>query len=159
MITYLLNDYNDIKERNTRKLLVLKLAEERDTKAEYLFGKISTQIKENKQLQSEIRNYESGIKEAEDSAKKYVIDKYFQGYWKNFNIQITLCGMSDSLMIKPENVNTACSDFFNNLINQTCKPTATSNLYYRQSESLTKSYIASIKRLVSSIKHQNSNSF
>ena len=53
-----------------------------------------------------------------------------------------MCEKTDSLLIKPENVNTGCSDFFNNLINQTCKPTFTKNLYYRQSESLTNSYIA-----------------
>ncbi len=139
-ITFLLNEYNEIKERNTRKLLALKLAEERDPTAEYLFGKIADKIKSDKVLKEYISRVSDN--KVELQTKKYILNEYFKGYWKNYNIQITICECTDSLLIKPENANINCSVFFNNVINLTCKPTTTDNLYYRQNESSTNSYIA-----------------
>ena len=157
-VTFLLNRYNGIKEKERRKLLAFKLAEDREPAAEFLFQTVKDKIKSDNIVLANMNKISDDRVEFE--TKKYLLSKYFTGFWSKYNVQITICESNDSLIVKPENVNTNCRDFFNNMINLTCKPALTDDLYYRFSESVTNSYIGvlSFSKDISA-KHSDINMF
>ena len=139
-ITFMLNRYNNYKENSRRILLASRLSEERDFTAEYLFSSVQEGIQNDKYILENIKNVSDD--KIELTLKKYILKKYFSDYWLRYNVQITICESTDSLLVKPDNINTNCKDFFMNMITLTCKSTLTKGLYYRANESATNSYIA-----------------
>lgn len=46
----------------------------------------------------------------------YIINKYFSGYFRNYNIQVTTCTGTDSLIVQPDNITVPCFPFFDERI-------------------------------------------
>lgn len=141
--TFLINKYNDIKERVKRKHLAVKLAEKGDPRAEYEFAFTRSKILSDKFISEKIKYIDQD--ENETQLKDYIQKNYFSGYWKAYNLQITFCKPNDSVMIKPRNIKMICKDFFQNMIIADFRQTLTPDLFYKSKESVSNSYIAVLK--------------
>lgn len=61
--------------------------------------------------------------------EEYLKKTYFFQVSKQYNIQLTICEPDEPLEIKPENIITDCSDYFDSFINEVDHEKADSNLY------------------------------
>jgi len=125
--TYSLHKNNDLKEKEYRKMLAVKLStEQRDPLAEYLFSEIYTSALSDESLQNFLSSYlrlkaEQGsmaiaTQEQQDSLIFYMKEKYFTGYWDKFDSQFTICTSDEYLSIQPENIEANCFDYFNSIV-------------------------------------------
>lgn len=128
--TYLLHIYNDFKEKENRKLLAVELAsEQRDPLAEYMFQREQSKVYRDTILNSYINQYgEVGFNY--DTFNEYFISKYFKGYWKKYECQVTICGENDLLMVQPDDMEVDCFSFFDEKINTDGQPTESDGLYF-----------------------------
>ena len=114
--TFLVHKYNDQREHENRKMLAVQLAsEQRDPMTEYLFGRERNNIIADTLLQNMLPDY--GTKAFDQQGfEAYFLKKYFAGYWKKYERQITLCDDEDILMIQPENMAVDCKTYFDDKI-------------------------------------------
>jgi signal transduction histidine kinase len=114
--TYAVHKYNDQRERENRKLLAVKLAsEQRDPMTEYLFGRERKSIMADAVMQNMLHNYGTDDFD-QQHFESYFFKKYFTGYWKKYERQITLCDEDDVLMIQPDDIAVGCHDYFEDKI-------------------------------------------
>ncbi|MCE1197817.1 MAG: HAMP domain-containing histidine kinase [Marinilabiliales bacterium] len=92
----------------TQKVMAVNLATERDPAAEIFLTDFEAKAAKDSlisgQLTPPYHNLESYLKE-----------KYFTGFWKNYEIQMTVCAPSDSVFLTDERKRYPCLDFFNEL--------------------------------------------
>jgi len=128
--TYSLYKYNDYKEHEYRKLLAVTLAtEQRDLLAEFLVKNLTYQLQNDSQISKHLASYNTSQFD-DKPLKKYVVEKYFTGYWKKYNQQITICDDKDLLMVQPENVAVPCDHFFDNMIKNMGHSTENDNMFF-----------------------------
>ncbi|MBC7412627.1 MAG: HAMP domain-containing protein [Bacteroidia bacterium] len=98
-ITLKINQLVDVKEKNYRKTIVEKLAEEQDAIAENLILSILPKIETDSMLGviATQKNFKGDI-------KKYILQKYFNGYWEKYNLQPHLFNTNGESVIT-ENIN------------------------------------------------------
>ena len=83
--TFILYKYNDIKEKEKRKLLVLNLSNERDPIAEYLFCEIEAKVFSDEILINSLKNYSLENEIEEEKISNYIQKNYFNNYWEKYN--------------------------------------------------------------------------
>lgn len=128
--TYSLHKYNNLKERAERKLLALYLAaDQRDPIAEFIFGKTSEQIVSDTLLQRKLMNLIEDPDAAEE-VEEYLLKEYFSEYWRKYNRQVTVCNDLDVLLLKPEEYEVNCWEFFSGMVEQSGKATGHSELFF-----------------------------
>lgn len=128
--TYSLHFYNVNKEHETRKLLAVNLATaQKDYLAEFLLKDLTKLILTDTSVYKNLNHYYS-ILYNEILLKKYIEERYFSGYFKKYNLLLTICDETDSLYIQPEKNYTSCTEFFENIINYSGKVTENKNLHY-----------------------------
>ncbi len=100
------------KENSSRRVLLQKLAEERDPLLEYLFTKVQDQIRSDDSLVSFLeRRWEM-----QDELERYLRSEYLNGYWDRYRINFTLCSNEDSILVGGTNINLACFNYFQDRI-------------------------------------------
>jgi signal transduction histidine kinase len=65
-----------------------------------------------------------------DSLSNYITTHFFQDYWKKYHVQVTLCDADKSLKIQPQGFLMNCKAYFQGLITNYGKSTATPNLHF-----------------------------
>ncbi len=142
--TYAVHKYNDLREHENRKLLAVQLAsEQRDPMTEYLFGRERKMILADTTLQ-DILHYYGRPEFVQQDFESYFLKKYFTGYWKKYERQITLCDDDDILMIQPENVAAGCHEYFDDKIEMDGATTETPGLAFVNYGPGENGYIAAI---------------
>ncbi len=142
--TFAVHKYNDQREHENRKLLAVQLAsEQRDPMTEYLFGHERKNIIADTLLQNMLLDYETSAFD-QQRFEAYFLKKYFAGYWKKYERQITLCDDEDILMIQPENVAVDCKTYFNDKIQMDGTATDTPGLSFVSYGPGDNGYIAAI---------------
>jgi signal transduction histidine kinase len=132
MATYLVNSSETIREHEKRRILATHLSDARDNLAEYYFNEVSKNIKDDKALNDLLNSSQSDS--ALNEVSQYIENKYFSGYWKKYQIQITVCNQNKNLSIKPGNIVTSCEKYFDEKIEQFMRPVSVPGLYFlRQS--------------------------
>lgn len=96
-------------ENKIQEITAINLSEEHDPTAEIYLRDIDFQLKADTFFQDQL--YESY-----DFIHDYLIQKYFSGYLREYDIQITVCEPSDSVMIQPEEILMPCLPFFDTLL-------------------------------------------
>ncbi len=128
--TYALHIYNFEKEREHRKSLALYLAaEQRDPIAEFIFGKQRKSILTDSVISKYLESYKSNSAFS-DSIGQYLLRAYFSDYWRKYDKQITICNDSDLLIVKPDDREVDCWEFFGKMIENSGKPTQNPGLYF-----------------------------
>ena len=133
----------DIKEKNERKLIAVRISSDRDNIAEYLFADMEKAIQADADLRIMISAASVDFS-LEKEIKSYMRNSYFKGYWNRYMAQITVCYPDKILRIKPTDYEIGCDDFFDEIIGSLAKPTISPNLYYISESYDVSSYIAQI---------------
>ena len=139
--TYILYSCNFFTERESRKIIAHKLAEDKDPELEYIFSEISKRIKSDTVLSGMIKEYMYGMNDNSLKINEYIRKNHFAGYWKKYDLLFTICDSSRILDIQPENYLMNCYDYFQAKIENYGQETDCENLYYLKSESENEKYL------------------
>lgn len=120
---------NRIRENNQRKLLAVKLSNDRDKVAEYLYPGLEAEIASDTLLPQMIRNAWMDPS-LETECSDYILESYLKGFWSKYNAQITLCFPGKTLRIKPGDYVIGCEPYFDNIIVSLGEKAGEGNLYY-----------------------------
>ncbi len=102
-------DFVKIHENKIQETMALNLSSEHDPNAELFLKDIDVEICSDTNL------VKMALKPFE-SIESYLIRNYFSGYFRDYDIQVTLCEKNDSLIITPENTTYQCVPFFDTLL-------------------------------------------
>ncbi|HET6242950.1 MAG: GHKL domain-containing protein [Bacteroidetes bacterium] len=138
--SHVFNSFSSFKEIENRRVLVQKLAREKDPIAEYLFKEIEEKISVDKKAKSLSSEYWKNREELDT----YLKENYFNGFWDRYDLQVTVCREQDSLFVAPMEQRVNCAAFFENLINVTGEKVNGSNLYFLDNNSGRVSYLAKL---------------
>jgi signal transduction histidine kinase len=111
------------KEREVQKLMAGNLVNEHDPAAEVFLSEIMQQISMDPQIPGHLVPPFSHLDE-------YLETTYFSGFFRQYDLQITICTGADSLMIRPQNTKTPCYPFFENMISHHGMLIPGTNFYY-----------------------------
>ena len=111
------------KKNKVLDLMAVKLSSERDPGAEIFLSEL-----DNKLRQDTIIKYH--LLPPYKSLEAYFLNNYFTGFWRNYDMQITVCNPNDSVFIKDENRHYPCFAFFNNLRKTKGMLVSGSNFYF-----------------------------
>jgi signal transduction histidine kinase len=111
------------KKNKVLDLMAVKLSSERDPGAETFLSEL-----DNKLRKDTIIKYH--LLPPYKSLESYFKNNYFTGFWRNYDMQITVCSPEDSVFIKDENMRYPCLVFFNNLRKTKGTLVSGSNFYF-----------------------------
>jgi len=136
----------DLKEKNERKLIALRLSSDRDKMGEFMFADIEPLISKDSTLRRlYLKAWEDPVEETR--CIDYVKSEYFKGYWSVYNIQVTLCFQDKALQIRPSNYIIGCREYFTDIIDRLGEPTSSPSLFFIRESYDASSYIAKIPML------------
>jgi len=147
--TYSISKYKDLKEKEKRKLLAIKLSSDRDEMAEYKLKNISSKIFTDNTIINHLASSVYDEKE-EEIVIDHIVQKYFDEYWTKYNLVVTICGQEKELRINPGDYIINCNEYFNGLIKDFGKLSVSDNLYYIDYGSGIISYLASFSEFYNS---------
>ncbi len=115
-LLYFITILSDKRTTEDLKVQAVSLSIENDPEAEDLLLDLWPVISTDTILKSMMQPDYFG-KDDVDRIYRYLDDIYFNGYWNNFNFNIVLCHVDDSVRVGPGNeVYENCFDFFNEKI-------------------------------------------
>ncbi|MBN3035072.1 MAG: hypothetical protein JW861_05755 [Bacteroidales bacterium] len=145
--TYILYSNHSRKEAEARKIYSLRIADERDPLAEYLYGLVRNRLLLEDTLFFDLcRQYSKDIIN-EEELKRYILTNFDHQYWKKYRFQITVCDSSRLLDIMPSGLLANCYDFFRGMITTNGQPTGFDSLYYLEYQLENDNYLGIIKPL------------
>lgn len=127
--TWMMNNANDSKSRATDELFVTKMSNRRNPVTEIMFEKVQTKIHSDTSFWLNVFDHHkigSNTRVIQDLLK----ERYFNGYWDKYNIQITVCDSLNKLTIQPEGYLAACNEFFKDVIRDYGRSTALPTLFF-----------------------------
>lgn len=139
--TYILYRCNLFSERESRKIIAHKLAEDKDPELEYIFSVISESVKSDTTLDQMVEDYMNNLDENSLEIISHLRNSHFTGYWKKYDLLFTVCDSSRILDIQPENYLINCYDYFQTKISDYGVETECKNLYFLRSESEDEKYL------------------
>lgn len=104
----------DQKDKEVRRILAIKLANERDPIAEVMFPQMVRAMNADQ----EILNYLDNISEREGDLFNHLNDNYLNNYLKKYDFQITVCLTSSNLIIEETGDVVPCYSFFEEMLNE-----------------------------------------
>lgn len=111
-------------------LLAARLATRRNPVTEVLYEQTQRKILADTLLQR-LPTSDSGHRVAEDEQLATLLrDRYFTGYWKKYQVQVTLCDPKKELTVQPQGYLVNCGDYFDGVIRAYGQPTDLENLYF-----------------------------
>jgi len=120
-----LNRFISMNENKIQETIALNLSEEHDPKAELFLKDIDEKLYTDSLLPVLF------FKPVE-VVENYLTKKYFGGYFREYDLQVTLCGDKDSLMVKPENITQPCISFFAEMLEERGSPLQGTHFYYME---------------------------
>ncbi|HSV88680.1 MAG TPA: HAMP domain-containing sensor histidine kinase, partial [Bacteroidales bacterium] len=136
--TFALYRFNTIREQERRKTLALGLATEQDHIAEYLFYDLEAALKSDNQLRNLIIKNPYNT----NAIRQYLVHHYFYDFWGNYLFQVMVCRPEEMLLIRPQNFEMTCSEYFDAYISAFGKPTISPSFIYLENYTGRNSYIA-----------------
>ncbi len=111
LLTLLFFFFSEKKADATKRLLIVKLANERDFIAESLLPELGKNIRSDTTIAKMLFDPKVSF----EKVNEYLSKKYFQGFWNNFDFQITVCNPYDSLNVLENSKVENCFSFFDEL--------------------------------------------
>ncbi len=112
------------KKNKVMDLWAVKLSSERDAGAEIFLSELDNRLRKDTLIQYHLMP-------PYKSLESYFLNNYFTGFWRNYNLQITVCDREDSVYITDENkYYPSCFDFFDNLRKTKGMLVSGSNFYF-----------------------------
>ncbi len=97
------------KEREVQKLMAGNLVAEHDPAAEVFLVEIQEEIRTDP-------NIPDYLIPPFDKIDEYLENTYFSGFFRQYDLQITVCTGADSVTLRPQNIQTPCFPFFDAMI-------------------------------------------
>lgn len=111
------------------RVIAVNMAREKDPIAEIIISEVIAKCKKDTVLKSELNPQRFDYIKFYDYLKTH----YFSGYLRQYNLQVTICGARDSLLVQQQVKKTYhCYSFFKQLIRKIGYETDVENLYYLQ---------------------------
>ena len=101
----------------------MKLSSERDPGAEIFLSELDSKLRKDTLIKYHLLS-------PYKSLESYFLNNYFTGFWRNYNMQITVCLPEDKVLITDENKDYPCFGFFNNLKKTMGMIVTGSNFYF-----------------------------
>ena len=111
------------KEREIQKLMAVNLVAEHDPAAELFLVEIQEQIN----IDPHIPLY---LIPPFEKLDEYLENTYFSGFFRQYDLQITVCTGADSVVLHPQNVKAPCFPFFESMISNQGSVLPGTNFYY-----------------------------
>lgn len=111
------------KERDVQKTMAVNLVSEHDPAAEVFLVEIQEQIN----VDPNIPKY---LIPPFEKLAEYLETAYFGGFFRQYDLQITICTGSDSVTLHPQNTRTPCFPFFDSMIENQGMVLPGTNFYY-----------------------------
>ena len=140
-------DFNDIKEKENRKLLAVKLENEHDLVAEYLFEEVATRISNDRFIFSFLQaagQHVFPFTFNTDMLSKRILQLYLNGYWGKFDIRIK-CYDKNGNSIGINQTNSQGFSDYSKTITLQGMPTYSKGFYYISNTAGRASYIGMIE--------------
>lgn len=99
------------KEREVQQFMAINLASEHDPVAEIFLKNIDQRIKQDSVLMNLFDDFDTPV-------EPYLLQNYFGGYWRQYEVQFTICTATDSVEVQPDNELLPCYPFFEALIDE-----------------------------------------
>jgi two-component system, NtrC family, nitrogen regulation sensor histidine kinase NtrY len=93
---------------NVQKLIAVNLASERDPSAEIFLSELDDRFREDSIINQFLTPPYLFV-------EPYFRNTYFTGFWRNYDLKVTVCNPVDSLLVKDLNLKYPCFDFFHEL--------------------------------------------
>lgn len=129
--------YNANKTTLNNTSLLKKLAQEKDPVTEYLYGNLNQKI----ETDTVLINWADSYWDNKNELDKYIVDKYFNGYWSKYDVNTYMCQPQDTLIIEGENVQVSCINFFNEKIENETNFSSTDGITFLYTDEIS-SYLA-----------------
>jgi signal transduction histidine kinase len=139
--TFVLDYYQEIKEREKRRILAAELSSKRDPMMEFEFGKLRDELLSDTTL-SQLATRIGMDSEREATISDYLKNKYFNIFWTNYELLTTVCTSDEILEIQPSGYLVNCFDYFDGLLVANNADTVASGLYFFNNRSESNNYIA-----------------
>ena len=111
------------KKSKVMDMWAVKLSSERDPGAEIFLSELDSKLRQDTIIQYYLAP-------PYKSLESYFLNNYFTGFWRNYNLQITVCSPVDSVFITDENKYYPCLSFFDNLRKTKGMLVSGSNFYF-----------------------------
>jgi len=141
-----ISEFNKLREKENRKVLAVKLENEQDQIAEYLFDDITDKVARDRFITGFFASpYEQLLNSvaSDDAISRRMTQVYFTGYWGKYDISIK-CFNAEGLPINTGGDPTWNLDYFNILIEKESQPTYSQYLFFSGNASGRISYIGRI---------------
>lgn len=143
LATFILDWQLNSKEMEKRETIAAELASKRDPLMEFEFYKASNDILSDTSLNRLLNDYLSG-KTEEPEIHTFLLDKFFNNFWNNYDLMITVCKPQDVLDIQPEGYLENCYLYFNKLLSSRSTQSLGNGLYFHSEIVGRDNYMASI---------------
>lgn len=138
---YLITCFSERKTEDNVKIQLVSYSTENDPMAEHLLLDMWPVITSDSALRR-MMNVEVFEQDDFDEISSYLHNKYFHGYWRNFNINIVLCTQNDSLSVGDRNLYfTDCFYFFGRKILVSGQQLTGTGFYFIDSKQGRSSYL------------------
>lgn len=111
------------REREVMKILALNLASEHDPTAEVLLQQISASLKNDSVVGMMLENRNTPM-------DWYLYRNYFNGFWRKYELQTTICNDLDSVVVQPDNIKHSCYPFFDDMIREQGMPIQNTDFHF-----------------------------
>ncbi len=112
-LTWLINSFGEMKEKDHRMMIAARYAQKDDPMAEYLFGEAREAMYRDTALAEML--FHDSINEG--TVIRYILQKFFSGgekHWARYSFQVTICNPDQKLVIESQNEVVDCFMFFRN---------------------------------------------
>ncbi len=123
------------KEMESRKVLANNLANERDVGAEFFLTQTDSNIQCDKRIEYFVMNGKT------DSLYQYIHANYIKGYLNKYDLQVSVCRYTDSLLIQPDNTMVHCFTFFGEMLMNSGIPLPGTGFYFLDNHNGRISYV------------------
>ncbi len=138
--TVALFNFNKEKEIQFRQNVALRISNEQDPIAEFLFKQIEESLFTDLNFAENVLNNPYD----EEGALTYLKREYFYDFWTKYDIQLTVCAPDEKLFFKPIESQYNCKEYFLSYLEQFSRPTLSRNLHYLDNNTGRNSYLAII---------------
>ncbi|MFW5916216.1 MAG: ATP-binding protein [Bacteroidota bacterium] len=140
---FFIHHNTDLKEREKRKILVTNLESERDRVGELLLRRRADRVASDGQIAQWMIHHLDN----EKKILEYLRNKYFDGYFNKYDLQVSVCSPNDDLSVLQDNRTNQhhCYTFFDQMLQEEGVTIGNSRFYYLDNLNGRISYIGLIK--------------
>jgi signal transduction histidine kinase len=127
-VTWIINMANLEKTSDKLDLLALRLTAGHNPMTEQRFEEVSRKIKEDPEINRMVND--TSLQNNADTLTTLLSNRFFQGYWNRYHLQVTFCNKGMKLLIQPQAYEEDCGAWFENLVTTYGIPTQVNDLFY-----------------------------